>query len=74
MSKLQRNQKMDDHKIASGRNTMPRKSLPTAHTMFARIIMIAASESQKHETQQMVGFHFTSLTWYLVWRNYLMIN
>lgn len=47
---------MDDHKIASGRNTMPRKSLPTAHTMFARIIMIAASESQKHETSRWLVF------------------
>lgn len=37
----------------------------TAHIIFASIMMKETSVLQKHETQQMAGLHFTSLTWYL---------
>lgn len=50
MSKLKRKQKKIDHKITSGRNSMPGNHLMTAHIIFASIMMKETSILQKHET------------------------
>lgn len=56
---------MNDHKITSGLNIVPRKSSNDCTQFFASIMMKKASILQKHETWQMVGLYYISLIWHI---------